>query len=203
MDSWSLVARVIVILLCFPIHESAHAWVADQLGDATGRLNGRISLNPKRHLDLWGTFMIFMAGFGYAKPVPVNPNNFKDPKKGMALTAAAGPASNLIMAVLFLILARVIPGGSYDVVHQCLFLASYINISLAVFNLFPFPPLDGSKIAAIVLPDHLYNKFISLGRYSILILWGGLYLLGEIGLSPISFFADLIFRALISVTFFT
>ena len=197
MDRWAFVARVIVILLCFPIHESAHAFVADRLGDATGRLHGRISLNPKRHLDLWGTIMIFVAGFGYAKPVPVNPNNFKDPKKGMALTAAAGPASNLIMAVLFLVIARFSPGSVYGIFHQCLFLAAYINIALAVFNLFPIPPLDGSKIAAIVLPDRIYDRFLSLGRYSILILWGGLYLLGQLGLSPISFFAEKIFDGLI------
>ena len=104
-------ARVFVILCCFPIHECAHAWVADRLGDHTGRRQGRITLNPMRHLDLLGTLTIFLFGVGYAKPVPVSLQNFKNPKRDFALTALAGPVSNLLMAILLLIIGRLVSGG--------------------------------------------------------------------------------------------
>ena len=99
----SLMARVFVIFCVMPIHEFAHAFVAYKLGDDTARLSGRLTLNPLAHVDLVGALMIFLVGFGYAKPVPVNPRNFKNPKGGMAVTALAGPISNLIMAFIFLL----------------------------------------------------------------------------------------------------
>ena len=103
----SLMARVFVIFCVMPIHEFAHAFVAYKLGDDTARLSGRLTLNPLAHIDLVGALMIFLVGFGYAKPVPVNPRNFKNPKGGMAATALAGPISNLIMAFIFLLPRRV------------------------------------------------------------------------------------------------
>ncbi|MCL1952905.1 MAG: site-2 protease family protein, partial [Oscillospiraceae bacterium] len=100
-------ATAAVVLLCLPVHECAHAWTAKKLGDDTAWMHGRLTLNPSKHLDLFGTLMILVVGFGYAKPVPVNPRNFKNGKykRGMALTAAAGPLSNLILAVIFCLAA--------------------------------------------------------------------------------------------------
>ncbi|MBQ9511748.1 MAG: site-2 protease family protein, partial [Lachnospiraceae bacterium] len=184
MGLLELLTRAFVVVVCLPVHESAHAWTADRLGDSTGRINGRISLNPMRHLDLWGTLMIFMAGIGFAKPVPVNTANFKSPKQGMALTALAGPVSNLLMALVLLLISRPLMAFAPEAVLQFLWIAAYINISLAVFNLIPIPPLDGSKVAAIVLPDDMYRRFMQLGRYSVLIIWGAIYLLNNAGFSP-------------------
>lgn len=142
----SLMARVFVIFCVMPIHEFAHAFVAYKLGDDTARLSGRLTLNPLAHVDLVGALMIFLVGFGYAKPVPVNPRNFKNPKGGMAATALAGPISNLIMAFIFL-LPYCAVGSLYDgnselvfAIAAFFFYAASVNIGLAVFNLIPIPP---------------------------------------------------------------
>ncbi|MBO5409695.1 MAG: site-2 protease family protein, partial [Clostridia bacterium] len=103
----SLMSRVFVVFCVLPIHEFAHAFIATKLGDDTARLKGRLTLNPLAHIDIMGAVMIFLVGFGYAKPVPVNPRRFKNPKAGMAITAIAGPVSNLIMALFFLILYKI------------------------------------------------------------------------------------------------
>ncbi len=167
-------ARIFVIFCVLPIHEYAHALVATKLGDQTARLSGRLTLNPLAHIDPIGALMILLAGFGYAKPVPVNIRNFKDRKVGMALTAIAGPISNLIMGFLSLVLLRllmfVMPESTVkEVIYLFLIFSAGININLAVFNLLPIPPLDGSRLATLFLPDRIYYKIMQYERYIILV----------------------------------
>ena len=160
-----LITRVFVLLVCFPVHECAHAWTADRLGDSTGRQRGRISLNPFRHLDYMGTISILLIGVGYAKPVPVNTGRVRHRKRDYALTALAGLVSNLLMAVVFLLILRAIAFSSMledykQLTIGLLTYAAYINVSLAVFNLLPIPPLDGSRVITALLPDHAYDNIL-------------------------------------------
>lgn len=155
--------KALVLFTAVPVHECAHAWVAEKMGDDTGRKQGRITLNPFAHLTLWGSLMMILVGFGWGKPVSVDPRNFKNPKKGMVLTALAGPASNFIMAFLSMIVYKVLAFLSYakdsstlDMLATVFVYITLINISLAVFNFLPIPPLDGSKIFNAILPEKWY-----------------------------------------------
>lgn len=184
----NLFARIFVMFCILPVHEFAHALVATKLGDQTARLSGRLTLNPLAHLDLFGALMMLIAGFGYAKPVPVNMNNFKNKKRKlyMALTALAGPVSNLIMAFVFSIFYCAVfkfgspTNGSIAEAIVLFFLyVAQINVSLAVFNLIPVPPLDGSRILTSILPDRYYYKIMKYERYIVyavlaLVLFGAL-----------------------------
>ena len=166
----TLLTTAFVVVAILPIHECAHAFVAHKLGDDTGKYNGRMTLNPMRHLDPIGALSLFLVGFGWAKPVPVNPYNFKNRKAGTALTALAGPVSNLIVAFIAVLLLRInfeiarmnldyYYGTLYTVIYTFLYLLSVINIGLAVFNFLPIPPLDGSRILCFFLPDRVEEWF--------------------------------------------
>lgn len=167
-----LMASVFVVFCTIPIHEFAHAFVATKLGDTTPERQGRLTLNPLAHIDPIGALMIILVGFGYAKPVPVNARRFKKPKLGMAVTALAGPVSNLIMALVFVVLSNLAlvfyaNNGAlvFNVSRIFFYYAAVINVSLAVFNFFPIPPLDGSKILALLIPAKYYFKYMQYERY--------------------------------------
>ncbi len=172
----SMVTRLAAVLLCLTVHESCHGLAAYALGDPTARREHRLSLNPLRHIDWFGLLMMFVAGFGWAKPVPVNPNYFKKPKQGMALTALAGPVSNFLLALLTLLAARIFCDvAAYSEANQrildFLLMVALLSIGLGLFNLLPIPPLDGSKVLFAVLPDRAYNQLMRYERYGMLLLF--------------------------------
>ena len=168
--------QLLAVLFCLTVHETCHGLAALALGDPTAKRQHRLSLNPLRHIDWFGLLMMLVAGFGWARPVPVNPNYFKKPRQGMALTALAGPASNLLLALLLLILARLIyTYAHYSVFNQTAldFLTSTaaLSIGLGLFNLIPIPPLDGSKVLAVLLPERAYRWLMRYERFGIFALW--------------------------------
>lgn len=156
------------ILVALTIHEFAHGYIAYRLGDPTAKLSGRLSLNPLAHLDLLGTSMLFIAGVGWAKPVPVNPQYFRQPKRDLLWVSLAGPASNLLLALLFGLGLRLF---SDDAIYQMSMLVAMIwygmsiNIVLAVFNLLPIPPLDGSKILFGLIPERYESRLLPLMKF--------------------------------------
>ncbi|MBI5235018.1 MAG: site-2 protease family protein [Deltaproteobacteria bacterium] len=168
------------VLLSLTVHEAAHAWAASRMGDHTARMLGRVSLNPIRHLDVLGTLMLFFSGlFGWAKPVPVNPRNLRNPAKAMMLVAVAGPLSNLMLAGAFALVQKLLPvalplitnsPGVYMPIAIMIELGVLINISLAVFNLIPIPPLDGSKALSYLLPPQKAYAFSRVEPYGFIIL---------------------------------
>ena len=171
---FQVIQHIIVLLTAFPIHESAHALTADLLGDHTARDEGRISLNPFRHFSLMGTLLMIFVGVGWAKPVPIDARNFKNPKNGMALTALAGPLSNLLLAFISMIIYRCLDcyygvkgiDSLYQLIITEIVGASvYINIGLAVFNMLPFPPMDGSRIFNLVMTENAYFNIMKYERY--------------------------------------
>ena len=171
------VLRVAAVFLCLTVHETCHGFAAYQLGDPTAKAMHRLSLNPLRHIDWFGLAMMFVAGFGWAKPVPVNPLYFRKPKQGMAITALAGPVSNFLLAALLIGISKAIYlwapySFGWDLVFTfCLYTAAPLSVGLGLFNLLPFPPLDGSKVAAVLLPDRIYIQLMRYERYGILILF--------------------------------
>lgn len=174
---WSVVLRLVSVFLCLTIHETCHGLTALALGDPTAKRAHRLSLNPLRHIDWLGLLMMVVVGFGWAKPVPVNPDYFKKPKQGMALTALAGPVSNVVLAAALLGLARLsflhaVHGGGFSMTwFSFLVSTASMSVSLGVFNLLPLPPLDGSKILAVVLPQGLYDRLMRYERYGIILLY--------------------------------
>jgi len=188
---------VFVLIFGLSFHEFAHAWAAKKLGDNTAFNLGRLTLNPGKHLDPFGSLLILLVGFGYAKPVPVTPRNFKNYKKGMALTALAGPVANLIMAFVFSLLANVpkylwyrSPNDFTKLIFIFLRAIVSTNIGLAVFNLLPIPPLDGSRILDLFLP---YKASRFLEQYEQYLRYGIIFLLMIRVLSvPLGFIGDLI-----------
>ncbi len=171
-----MVLRLAAVLLCLTVHETCHGLAAYALGDPTARRAHRLSLNPLRHIDWFGLLMMFAAGFGWAKPVPVNPNYFKKPKQGMALTALAGPVSNFLLALLTLLAARIFCDvAAYSETNQrildFLLMVAVLSIGLGLFNLVPIPPLDGSKVLFAVLPDRTYDWLMRNERYGMLLLF--------------------------------
>lgn len=173
MDWASLLAlllRVVAVLICIMVHEVSHGLAAYLLGDPTAKAQHRLSFNPLRHIDPFGALMMLLVGFGWAKPVPVDMRYFKKPKVGMAVTALAGPVSNFVLAYVALLIAYLILGIAaatgalassllQGVLDFCSLTAS-LSIGLGVFNLIPFPPLDGSKVLGAFLPDRIYYKIL-------------------------------------------
>ena len=172
-----LIIRALAALLCLTVHETCHGLAAWHLGDTTARDQGRLSLNPLRHIDPFGFLLLIVAGFGWAKPVPVNPGYFRKPKQGMALTALAGPVSNFVMALLsagILSLLYYLNVGATEPgfwVMAALAVLLWLNLGLGIFNLFPIPPLDGSKVAFSVLPNRIYGLILRYERYVMLLLF--------------------------------
>ena len=179
MDPIFYLFEIIVLIFSIVVHEFSHGWMANYLGDPTAKYQGRLTLNPLPHIDPLGSilvpFLMFLSGtgivFGWAKPVPYNPYNLKDQKRGPALVAAAGPLSNLAIAVFFGIIIRIliIQGIASDIILFLSFIV-LINIVLGVFNLVPIPPLDGSKLLFSILPYSMRNIQESLEKNGMLFL---------------------------------
>jgi len=188
MDSmFPLAAIITIVILVFSaiLHEVAHGFVADKLGDPTARLMGRLTLDPRKHIDPFMSIilplLLFLSNsgiiFGGAKPVPVDPFNLKDGRKDIALVSLAGPGTNIILAIISSIIFKLLfPGQSLFLAQQGSFIGYivgtmvHINLLLAIFNLLPIPPLDGSKIFALVLPQELADRYLSLASIGTLIL---------------------------------
>lgn len=171
----ALVLRLVSVFLCLTVHETCHGVAAYALGDPTAKRMHRLSLNPLRHIDWFGLAMMVLCGFGWAKPVPVNPRYFKKPKEGMALTALAGPVSNFVLAVVLMLGARAIyDHASYVTLWQQVFTfllnTAVLSIGLGLFNLIPLPPLDGSKVLGALLSDRAYFTLMRYERYGMLVL---------------------------------
>lgn len=195
-----MVLTGIIILIVFYsiiIHEVSHAVVSFWLGDDTAKRAGRLSLNPLKHIDWFGTvilplIMYFTAGviWGYAKPVPLNPYNYKNIKQGIGLSALAGPASNLLIAIVFALLYHLSPGN--QLLAYIFQMVVFFNLLLAFFNLIPVPPLDGSKVLGMVLPDDAYWRWMAQERTGMYVLFGILIvsrllnIIGRLILPPIN-----------------
>ena len=196
--------RAVVMLITIPFHEAAHALVSWKLGDPTAKNAGRLSLNPVRHFDPLGALCMVVGGVGWAKPVGINPGNFRSPKQGMAISAAAGPLSNLLLAyvsmlvykLLFYGLGGMLPNAVYSFVRYMI----SMNISLAVFNLLPVPPFDGSRIALLFLPQRLYFQAMRYERY-IMFAVLALVLLGVLN-APLGAAVNAVWNALFALTGF-
>lgn len=194
----------VAALLSISVHESSHALMALWLGDDTAKRMGRISLNPLRHLDVAGFLMMVLAHFGWARPVPVNMTRFENPKLGMGLTALAGPVSNILLALvcslLYQCLSRLVFGAGRWIYYLFLFLqiCVVLNCGLAVFNLLPVSPLDGSKILAIVLPERAYFTLMRYERYGYFALLA-LLMLGVLD-TPLAFLRDGLMEGITLVT---
>ncbi|MCL2704061.1 MAG: site-2 protease family protein [Defluviitaleaceae bacterium] len=169
------------VILVLTIHEFSHGFAAYLLGDKTAKYDGRLSFNPLRHIDWFGIVALIFFGFGWAKPVSVNPRNFKNPKVDFALTAAAGPVSNIIFAFLLLLIAvplslRVSYGGAGGYIVTFLLRCASLSLALGFFNMLPIPPLDGSKIFGAFLPDRIYFRYIGMGNIGMILLLVCLYM---------------------------
>lgn len=196
--------RALVVLIAIPFHEAAHALVSHWQGDDTAVRAGRLSLNPLRHFDPLGALCMLIGGVGWAKPVGVNPRNYKNPKVGMAISAAAGPISNFLLAWVSMILYKCVIysglGGLVPALMLFLYDMVAMNLSLGVFNLIPVPPFDGSRIVLLFLPQRLYFKAMQYERQIMLIV----LLLVFFGLlnRPLSIVVNFMWELLVGLTGF-
>ncbi|HCE62965.1 MAG TPA: site-2 protease family protein, partial [Clostridiales bacterium] len=176
---WQTAVLVAASLLCITFHETCHGLAAYKLGDNTAKRMGRLSLNPLKHVDLMGLIMMALFRFGWAKPVPVDMRNFKNPKAGMALTALAGPVSNVVLAYAAVVLCNFVIfladrlGSTWLLLALAQFFVyvEIISAGLAVFNVFPIPPLDGSKVLFALLSDRAYDRLMRYEKYGMLVLF--------------------------------
>jgi len=176
---WSVLTGILLSvvpsLICITLHELSHGYVAYLLGDTTAKNAGRLTLNPLKHIDWFGLAMMVSFHFGWAKPVPVDMRRFKDPKKGMAITALAGPVSNVLITAFFLFLygicfSRLHNSVVGDYILQMIYLTAYISLALAIFNLLPISPLDGSKVLFSFLPYKAYLRLMRYEKYGMILL---------------------------------
>lgn len=208
----NILINVPITLIALTFHELAHGWVSTKLGDPTPRIQGRMTLNPLAHLDLFGTILMILTGFGWAKPVEVNPMYYKDKKKGMAIVGIAGPLANFILAIagtfLWLLPYAVasmtktsLPGWFQGGFNTFMYLFVIRNLCFMVFNLIPIPPLDGSRIIGMFLSNKAYYSLLSFERYSMILIM----LLSLTGMfdrvigTGVDFFYNLIFNAITSI----
>jgi len=201
----NLIISIPAILYALTIHEYFHGWTANKYGDPTARLQGRLTLNPLAHIDILGALCFVFAHFGWGKPVPVNPNNFKNPRRDNMIVSFAGPGSNFVSAFLFGVIFQILRSTSFIPINMSAFLLNLfltgivINLSLAFFNMIPLFPLDGSHILEGLLPYRMAVKYKEIERYSPFILLGliimgnyaGISVLGRILSPPIHYFLRL------------
>ncbi len=212
-DLLEYLVRLMMIFLIMPLHEFAHAWTANQLGDYTSKYKGRLTLSPFAHIDIVGALLLFFCGFGWAKPVPVNPMHFKKPSQGMMFTALAGPVSNLIAALVGIIAWQLCDGSAYVLFEGgyisimsttmgygmwMLYCFITININLALFNLIPVPPLDGSRILSYFLP-HKAQYWLAKNEQVLHIAVFVLMMTGLLS-GPLSFLSRMMFQGMNFIT---
>ena len=180
-DISTLLLRIPPLLLALTFHECAHGWVAFRLGDKTAYMLGRLTLNPIKHLDLVGSIVFLVSGiFGWAKPVPINPRNFRNPSHGMMQVSLAGPMANILLAIVFAVIYKLLVSTGLDVKMQysavgapilfMIYFSIVLNVILAIFNLIPIPPLDGSKVLMHYLPSNMVMGYARLEQYGFIIL---------------------------------
>lgn len=180
MDLRTFLLLLPIVLVSLTLHELAHAWVAWRLGDPTAKSQGRLTLNPLAHLDPMGTLMFVLTAlianlpFGWARPVPVDPRYFRRAKEGMAIVAAAGPLMNFVLALVCWAVVNHVELSSRGV--EVMEKAYIVNLVLGIFNLFPVPPLDGSRIIGAVMSDATYVRWIRLDQYGMLVVFGAFFL---------------------------
>ena len=192
----AFILLAVPLLYSIILHELAHGWVASKMGDPTAKWLGRLSLNPIKHLDPIGTFILLVFGFGWAKPVPVNFENLRDKRKGLILVSSAGIIMNMLLAFVSLLLLRILSPSPDEVTYTLLYYMAQVNIMLASFNLIPIPPLDGSKILMGFVSNKVRYTLESLEPYGLFIIIGLLYI-GA--LNPIIYLFRWIILALIGI----
>lgn len=173
----NMLMSVIPALICITLHELSHGFIAYKLGDDTAKRMGRLTLNPIKHIDIMGLIMMIAFKFGWAKPVPVNMFNFENPKRGMAVTALAGPVANVIICCIMLFIYGLVyiplseAGTAFaEAVLETVYVTAYLSLALAIFNIIPIPPLDGSKILFSIMSDESYLKLMRFERYGMIVL---------------------------------